>query len=153
MRKWRILAIAVVVSLGGVTTADAQSVRDVFKRVRDAVVVVHVPGEVGSGVLVDQRGYVLTAAHVVQAAEDVEVEFAGGEKVPAKVVRSEPAADVALIQVSQMPVSPVIAPLADESTALAIRGRRMAGSVLLIEALGGGWHAAALGTPTAAETP
>ncbi len=43
--------------------------------------------------------------------------------------------------------------LADESTALAIRGRRMAGSVLLIEALGGGWHAAALGTPTAAGTP
>jgi len=44
------------------------------------------------------------------------VEFAGGEKVPAKVVRSESTLDVALIQVSTLPPSPVIAPLADSDT-------------------------------------
>jgi S1-C subfamily serine protease len=117
MGKWRVLVIALVVGLGGVASADNESVRDVFKRVRDAVVVIHVPGEVGSGVLVDKRGYVLTAAHVVQAAPDVEVEFSDGEKMPAKVVTSEPAADVALVLVSRLPASPVIAPLADSDTA------------------------------------
>jgi S1-C subfamily serine protease len=117
MGKWRVLVIALVVGLGGVASADSESVRDVFRRVRDAVVVIHVPGEVGSGVLVDKRGYVLTAAHVVQAAPDVEVEFSDGEKMPAKVVTSEPAADVALVLVSRLPASPVIAPLADSDTA------------------------------------
>jgi S1-C subfamily serine protease len=117
MRKWRAIVIALAVGLGGVATADTESVRDVFKRVRDAVVVIHVPGEVGSGVLVDKRGYVLTAAHLVQTAADVEVEFADGKTVPAKVVTSEPAADVALIQVSRLPASAAIAPLADSDTA------------------------------------
>jgi S1-C subfamily serine protease len=117
MGKWRVLVLALVVGLGGVASADTGSVRDVFKRVRDAVVVIHVPGEVGSGVLVDTRGYVLTAAHLVQAAADIEVEFADGEKIPAAVVISEPGANVALIQVSRLPASPVIAPLADSDTA------------------------------------
>lgn len=56
------------------------------------------PGEVGSGVLIDGKGLVMTAAHVVQAAEDIQVEFITGEKVPAHVIASEPQADVALIQ-------------------------------------------------------
>jgi serine protease Do len=116
MRKWSVVAIAVMVGLGGGAPADAQSVRDVFKRVRDAVVVVHVPGAVGSGVLVDQQGDVLTAAHVVQTAATVEVEFGGGEKVPATVLRSEPAADVALLQVSQLPARAVIAPLGNSDS-------------------------------------
>ncbi|HTX53043.1 MAG TPA: hypothetical protein VMD08_06515 [Candidatus Baltobacteraceae bacterium] len=65
MQKWRVLAIALIGVFGSVGIADAQSARDVFKRVRDAVVVIHVPGQVGSGVLVDTKGSILIAAHVV----------------------------------------------------------------------------------------
>ena len=38
--------------------------------------------------------------------------------------------------------------LTDEVTAIQIRGRRMAAAVLLIQALGGGWQAAELPSPT-----
>ena len=43
--------------------------------------------------------------------------------------------------------------LNNERVAVDILGRRMAATVLLVKALGGGWNASALGTPTAAETP
>ena len=57
----------------------------------------------GSGVLVDAHGLVLTVAHVVQTAESVEVEFANGETIPARVLTSEPMADVALLELERPP--------------------------------------------------
>ena len=47
----------------------------------------------GSGVLISADGDVLTAAHLVQVADVVQVEFADGTKVEAKIIASEPAAD------------------------------------------------------------
>lgn len=99
----------------------AQTVRDVFKRVSGAVVVVHVkestpgpaPGQMlaaaglGSGVLIDPAGKVLTAAHVVQAANEVAVEFPNGEIIKARVVASAPRADISLLQLEQPPAQPV----------------------------------------------
>lgn len=87
----------------------------VFKRVGGAVVVVrtveHEPGaggpeeveRLGSGVLIDAQGRVVTAAHVVQAADAVEVEFPGGERVAARVSASDQPADVALLQLERVP--------------------------------------------------
>jgi len=92
-----------------------------FKRVGSAVVVVRtierVPGGtrfkaresrasgLGSGVLISADGKVLTAAHVVQTADVVGVEFASGERVEATILASDPAADIALLQVSGVPES------------------------------------------------
>ena len=102
------------------------SLSQVFKRVDPAVVVVHTsehvevarPGTpsvpamtvagVGSGVLVSADGKVVTAAHVVQTADTVDVEFIGGTVVKAHIVASDTAADVALLQLEQVP--PHIAP-------------------------------------------
>lgn len=63
----------------------------------------------GSGVLVSTDGKVVTAAHVVQTADTVIVEFSGHGAVAAEVVASEPAADVALLQLKYVPdgVKPV----------------------------------------------
>ncbi len=52
----------------------------------------------GSGVLISQDGLILTAAHVVQTAEDVKVIFKNNEVIPAKIIASEQTADVALIK-------------------------------------------------------
>jgi S1-C subfamily serine protease len=108
-------------------TPSAQgSLSQVFKRVDPAVVVIRtserveaaMPGVptgvvlsvagVGSGVLVSVDGKVVTAAHVVQTADRVDVEFTDGTVVQARIVASDTAADVALLQLERVP--PHIAP-------------------------------------------
>ena len=63
--------------------------------------------------LISKDGKVLTAAHVVQTADTVSVEFPNGEIVKAKVVSSEPPADIALLQLERVPASAVVAKLGD----------------------------------------
>src|SRR5207247_11280157 len=67
----------------------------------------------GSGVLVSPDGQVLTAAHVVQTADAIVVEFLTGEFLQARVVSSEPSADVALLQLERAPRAPLAARLGD----------------------------------------
>src|SRR5262249_62216710 len=55
----------------------------------------------------------MTAAHVVHAMDEVIVEFLGGEKVPAHVVESEPAADLSLLKLDHVPGGAKVAPLGD----------------------------------------
>jgi S1-C subfamily serine protease len=70
------------------------------------------PG-LGSGVLISRDGKVLTAAHVVQAADRVGVEFVDGEIVEAQVLSSVPGADIALLQLTRAPRQTAPAPLGD----------------------------------------
>ena len=68
---------------------------------------------VGSGVLISADGHILTAAHVVQLAESIHVEFQNGAKVLGKVLASDPTADVALVGVEAVPEGAVVARLGD----------------------------------------
>ena len=70
-------------------------------------------GSIGSGVLISADGKVLTAAHVVQTADKILVEFVHGATVAARVLSSEPRADLALLQLEQVPPGVEIAPLGD----------------------------------------
>jgi putative serine protease PepD len=56
-------------------------------------------GGSGSGIVVDTNGLILTNAHVIEDADEVEVVFFDGTRAPATVVSSIVAEDVALIQV------------------------------------------------------
>jgi serine protease Do len=109
-------------------TANAATLRDVYRRVSGSVVVVLAessspgvlgsPGAadvagLGSGVLISQSGRILTAAHVVEAADRVAVRFAGGTVVPARVVASDPLADLALLEVTMVPPDAVAARIGD----------------------------------------
>ncbi len=54
----------------------------------------------GSGVVVDaDKGYILTNNHVIDKAEEIEVTLRDGRKLKAKLVGSDAATDVAVIQV------------------------------------------------------
>ena len=67
--------------------------------------------EQGSGVLISDKGEILTAAHLLQTADSVKVKFAEGAVVSALVVASEPAADVALLRLEQAPENVSVARL------------------------------------------
>lgn len=60
-------------------------------------------GGLGSGFLVSADGRIMTAAHVVQVADEVAVRFVTGDVVTARVLASDPSADVALIQAESVP--------------------------------------------------
>jgi serine protease Do len=54
----------------------------------------------GSGVIVTPDGYILTANHVVEGAEKIQVALASGEKeFDAKVVGTDPATDTAVVKI------------------------------------------------------
>jgi serine protease Do len=106
--------------------AGAQDVEELFRKINPSVVVIKAKGrdvtaarglvtfdEIGSGVLVSPDGKVMTAAHVVHAMDEITVEFLGGEKVPARVVASEPAADLSLLQLARVPAGAQVARLGD----------------------------------------
>ncbi len=111
--------------VGWALPVQAQSVGEVFRKVSPSVAVIRAKGrevtgaaetrfsETGAGVLVSKDGKVMTAAHVVHTMDEITVEFIGGEAVKARVVASEPAADLSLLQLERVPAGARVAPLAD----------------------------------------
>jgi len=52
----------------------------------------------GSGVLINADGDILTAAHVVQGADEIEAVFFDNRSIPARVISSDPISDIALVR-------------------------------------------------------
>ena len=67
-------------------------------------------GGLGSGFLISEDGRIMTAAHVVQMAEDVAIRWVTGEVSKATIVSTNPNADVALLQAESVPdtIKPVV---------------------------------------------
>ncbi len=53
----------------------------------------------GSGVIIDSKGYILTNNHVIQGADEINVTLLDGRKFKGKVVGADPKTDLALIKV------------------------------------------------------
>jgi serine protease Do len=80
-------------------SAEEQTVISVVKQARPAVVRIKRGRGTGSGVVIRQDGVILTNAHVVGDAGEVEVHFADGRKLTGKVAGSDPTVDVAVVRV------------------------------------------------------
>ena len=53
----------------------------------------------GSGFVISEDGYIVTNNHVIEGADEITIEFFGGEKLPAKLVGTDPKTDIALLKV------------------------------------------------------
>ena len=65
----------------------------------------------GSGVVVDAQGDILTCLHVVAGATAIQLTFADGTKSAAKVMSTQPDDDIAVLQATQPPATIVPATL------------------------------------------
>ena len=122
--------LALALLFAAPSLGEAESLNETYRRVSTSVVVIRARGqeltadgtvrftETGSGVLISPDGKVATAAHVVHTMEDIMVEFLGEEPVPARVIGSEPWADISVLQVSVVPRGATVAKLADSDPVL-----------------------------------
>jgi serine protease Do len=63
----------------------------------------------GTGVVIDPRGYIMTNYHVVDGVRDIQVTLAGGERYVAKLVARDPETDLAIIKIETKQEIPAIA--------------------------------------------
>lgn len=54
----------------------------------------------GSGMIIDEQGHILTNHHVAGGATKIEVQLANGERYPAKLVGTDPKTDLAVIKIA-----------------------------------------------------
>jgi len=109
MNRAKLIIVLMLISIG----ATAQDLSKVYNEVVDGVVVLFTEerevvrqgsrveqmsvGGLGTGFLVDDL-HIMTAAHVIQTAENIIVKFHDGEEIPADVVSNYKVADVALLK-------------------------------------------------------
>ncbi|TMV37898.1 trypsin-like serine protease, partial [Thioclava sp. BHET1] len=53
----------------------------------------------GSGFVISEDGYIVTNNHVIEGADDIQVQFLNGDQYKAKVVGVDKATDIALLKV------------------------------------------------------
>ena len=101
------------------TGNNLDTVREaVIARMRPAVVQVNVVtkggGAIGSGVIIDHRGYIVTNNHVVDGAQTIQVVLYDGTKLPAQLSGTDQLDDLAVLKI-QPPRSMAVATLGDSS--------------------------------------
>jgi S1-C subfamily serine protease len=91
----------------------------VADKVRPTVVQVNVKtqqgGGLGSGVIIDQRGYIVTNNHVIDKAQAIEILFFNGKTLPAQIVGTSPLDDLAVLKVNPVGQSLYVATPGDSS--------------------------------------
>jgi S1-C subfamily serine protease len=98
-------------ALASATPAPPFSAR-VFQAIQPSLVLIQTqaPGAngkadrgLGSGVVIDDRGDILTSLHVVANADDIQITFADGTQSSAQITAKQPENDIAVLRASQPP--------------------------------------------------
>ncbi len=113
-----------------ITTKSTQelSVPEIVKKVSSSVVAIStksssgssdISGQaseqegVGTGIIFNKNGYILTNYHVISGAQNVKVTLSNGKEVSAKVINYDVAADVAVIKLADNTKVPGVAEFGD----------------------------------------
>ena len=135
MRTLTVSLVALMLMLTASPPAEPQNLGDLYRKVSPSVVVVRAKGrevstsgvarfrETGSGVLVTEDGKVVTASHVVHGMDDITVEFLGRDPVRARMIGFQPGADLALLQLDQVPPNPPVATVIADSRTVGVGDR------------------------------
>ena len=119
LRSWLIACLVLDVWVGSpqflaaalVTPEEMNSVR-VYKQLANATVlvssayvsahhIVQASGKgLGTGVLIDEQGSIVTNAHVVDGAANITVTLHDGTRLPAELIGSDPQSDIAVLHVT-----------------------------------------------------
>lgn len=70
---------------------------------------------VGSGAIIDARGYIVTNHHVIEDARKLEVTLSNGKKYTAQLVGSDPHTDIAIIKINPAGARLTVLPMGDSS--------------------------------------
>src|SRR6266699_3248803 len=107
-------------SIPALTGNNIQAVREaVIAKVQPAVVQVNVTtssgNQLGSGVIIDRRGYIVTNNHVIAGATSINVVLNDGRKLPAQLVGTDPTDDLAVLKITPPASGLTVASLGDSS--------------------------------------
>ena len=100
---------------GNVLELINQASRDIARKVEPSVVHVSTSGSLGqrgfftssgSGWVYDAQGHVITNAHVVASARDIEIQFQNGERRAARFIGSDVRSDIAVLRVDPVRMHP-----------------------------------------------
>lgn len=102
------------------TGNNIESVREaVVAKVRPSVVQINVTSQqgakLGSGVIIDSRGYIVTNNHVITGGQTIAVELFNGSTLPAQIVGTAPSDDLAVLKVNPSRVKLAVATIGDSS--------------------------------------
>lgn len=78
-----------------------EPVAAVAEALSPAVVQIETQAGLGSGVVFDEQGHILTNAHVVGSSDEVQVRFADGSSTEGRVLGADTSTDVAVVQVDE----------------------------------------------------
>ena len=68
----------------------------------------HLENSLGSGVIVNTQGYILTNNHVIQGADEIEVALHDGRSAAATVVGTDPESDLAVLKIELTDIPSII---------------------------------------------
>ena len=91
------------------TPVSAEPVADVAESLMPSVVQIETGSGIGSGVIYDADGLILTAAHVVADSQTVGIRLSDGTQYEGEVLGGDAAADIAVVRVdaTDLPVAPL----------------------------------------------
>jgi S1-C subfamily serine protease len=91
------------------TTGNCQSAADIYEEVRPSVVQVDISGSsngggsvfgTGTGIVLDEKGYILTNNHVIDSADEITVRFDDGDTATATIAGTDTQNDLAVIKIN-----------------------------------------------------